>query len=346
MRFSYITRIPLEEDETMEKRRFSKVGWSFLVVLCLAFVVSGFAVTTAVAEEKEEEYVWISALSSFPMFVINDHVGLKQFGEEYGVKVTVAGPVEYDIAGQARTIEEVAARKPAGIMVLGLEPALKGAIDKAVDMGVPVVCIDADVKESKRFAFIGTDWYQVGITHARLMAEHTGGKGKVAAVVLIGPEIYVDCLRGYRETIAKYPDMEYVGEFQSEGNPEVAARVTADILSANPDIAGISGFDGATPGIGAALKEAGMGGKVIVTGMNVDPPQIKYLEDGVFHALVGQKRALFTYYGGKLLYDYNHSKVTITPNDPGVGLTNIPARVDTGLFVIDNNNVKAFKGEQ
>jgi len=37
--------------------------------------------------------------------------------------------------------------------------------------------------------------------------------------------------------------------------------------------------------------------------------------------------------------------VQVTPNDAGVGVTNIPPRVDTGLFVITPQNVKAFKGE-
>lgn len=320
-------------------------GKSF-IVSALAMVLSlAFCLATPNVQAAEEEYVWISALSSYPMFVRNDHVGLKDFAEEYGVKVTFAGPTDYDIAGQARTIEEVAARKPAGILVLGLEPALKGAINKAMDMGVPVVTIDADVADSKRLAFIGTDWYQVGVTHARQIAKLIGNKGKVAAVVLFGPEIYVSCLEGYKKTLSEYPDIEYVGEFNSESNAEVAARVTANILAAHPDIAGISGFDGATPGIGAALKESGKAGKVKVTGMNVDPPQIKYLKEGVFNALVGQKRQLFTYYGAKLLYDYNHSKVSITPNDKAMGISNIPARLDTGLFVVDKDNVDLFSGK-
>jgi ABC-type sugar transport system substrate-binding protein len=294
----------------------------------------------------EDEYVDVLALSSLPMFAENDLAGLKAFGKEYGVKVTVAGPTEWDMDAQARTIEEVTARKPAGIVVHGFSPALKSAIDKAMNVGVPVVCVDADVADSKRLSFIGTDWYQVGVVHAHEMAKLLGGKGKVAALMVIGIDIYEDCARGYKDGLAKYPGMKLIGVFNDETDAAVAARLTNELVSANPDLAGISVFDATTPGVGAAIKELGLGGKIKVTGMNVDPPQIKYLEEGVIQVLVGQKRALFGYYGAKMLYDYNHSPVKITPNDAGVGLSNIPPRVDTGIFVINSSNVKSFKGQK
>ncbi len=295
---------------------------------------------------SNEEYVWISCLSGFPLFVENDQVGLKKFGEEYGVKVTIAGPSEYDIAGTVKTIEEVIARKPAGIMVLGMESSLTGGINKIVEAGIPCVVVDADISTSKRQAFIGTDWYDVGIAHAEQMVKHTGGKGKVAVVYIKGAENMELALTGYKEYLKAYPDMTVVDAFNSESNPEVAARVTADILAAYPDIAGISGFDGATPGIGTALKEAGKAGKIAVTGMNVDAAQIGLLEEGVFNSLVGQKRQLFTYYGAKLLYDMNHSPATISKDDKALGVTNIPVNINTGIFIVDKDNVKAFKGEK
>ncbi|HUT65664.1 MAG TPA: substrate-binding domain-containing protein [Spirochaetota bacterium] len=337
----------------MRRKAITWIAVIAVLAFALVFIAGkedkGAAPEKGAAVEKEdvsgEEYVNVLALSSLPMFAENDHAGLFAFGDEYGVKVTIAGPTEWDIDAQARTVEEVAARKPAGIIVHGFSPALKGAIDKAIDAGIPVVCVDGDVPDSKALSFIGTDWYQVGVVHAHEMARLTGGKGKVAALMVIGIDIYEDCAQGYKDGLAKYPGMELLGVYNDETDTAVTARLTNELISANPDLAGISVFDATTPGVGAAIKELGLAGKVKVTGMNVDPPQIKYLEEGVIQVLVGQKRALFGYYGAKMLYDYNHSAVNITPNDAGVGVTNIPPRVDTGLFVITPENVKAFKGE-
>jgi ABC-type sugar transport system substrate-binding protein len=323
----------------MRKRIFTRFT-IVLAVLCLFTATGVFAEKEKGGEPEkmepakkvdvsEEEYVAIHALSSFPMFVANDHAALKQFAEEYGVKVTIAGPTEWDMDAHARTIEEVAARRPTGMIVYGFSPALKSAINKAVDAGIPVVCVDADVADSKRLAFVGTDWYRVGQTHAREMARLTGGKGKFAVIMIIG-----------------HPGMELVGVYNDNASVQEVAQITTDVLSAFPDITGISGFDGASPGIGAALKESGKRpGEIKVTAQDVEPPQIKYIEEGIFHILVGQKRKLFSYYGAKLLYDFVHSPVEITPNDDGVGVTNIPLSIDTGLFLITSDNVKAFKAE-
>jgi ABC-type sugar transport system substrate-binding protein len=327
----------------MNWRLLTKWTRGVLILLFIGTLVGGLGMTAANA--AEEEYVAIHALSSYPMFVDNDHVALKQFGDQYGVKVTIAGPVEWDMDAFAKAIEEVAARKPTGMLVYGFSPALKNAINNAVDAGIPVVTADADVADSKRFAFVGTDWYEVGVTHGREMARLTGGKGKVAAIMVVGMDIFDDCLQGYKDELKRYPDMEFVGVHDDKASVQEVARITSDILSAHPDIAGISGFDGASAGIGAALKEAGKAGKVMVTAQDVDPPQIKHLEQGTFHVCVGQKRKLFSYYGLKLLYDYVHSPIKITDNDKGMGIPNIPTVVNTGIFLVTPENVKTFKGE-
>lgn len=319
----------------------AQVGW------CKKRAKEDEATSVAVeaVDVSNEEYVAVMALSSYPMFVDNDHVSLKQFGEEYGVKVTIAGPEEWDMDAFARTIEEVAARKPTAMIVYGFSPALKSAIDHAVDMGIPVVCADADVPDSKRLCFVGTNWYNVGKVHAREMARLTGGKGRVAVIMIVGMDIFQEALQGYQDELANYPDMELVDVFDDQSSVENVTKITSEILTAYPDIAGISGFDGASPGIGAAIKESGRAGDIKVTAQDVDPPQVKHLEDGVFHVLVGQKRKLFSYYSAKLLYDYIHSPVEVSVNDEGVGISSIPERVDTGIFLITPENVKAFKGE-
>jgi len=164
-----------------------------------------------------------------------------------------------------------------------------------------------------------------------------------AAVVLLAAQVGW-CKKKTEEEAA--PTGELVDVFDDQASVENVTKITSEILSAYPDIAGISGFDGASPGIGAAIKESGRAGDIKVTAQDVDPPQVKHLEDGVFHVLVGQKRKLFSYYSAKLLYDYIHSPIDITANDEGAGISNIPQRVDTGLFLVTSENVKAFKGEE
>src|SRR5687768_2554459 len=69
-----------------------------------------------------EEYVWISANSNLPLFVAHDHPALKVAEGAFGVKTSIAGPDTIDIPGLIAAIEQAAARKPAGMMVVGWDP--------------------------------------------------------------------------------------------------------------------------------------------------------------------------------------------------------------------------------
>ena len=114
-----------------------------------------------------EEYVWLSANANLPLFTTHDHPALRLAGLELGVKVSIAGPSSVDIPQLIAAIEQTTARKPAGMMVVGWDPsALMPSINAAMDAGIPVICVDADVPASKRLSFVGTDWYELGVRQA------------------------------------------------------------------------------------------------------------------------------------------------------------------------------------
>lgn len=329
-----------------------------LLVLCFAFSMVACSssqstqatpaaeatkqISSVGSDKANEEYVWISCLSSQSMFVNSDQAGLKKFAEDYGVKVSVVGPTDYDVAGQAAAIDSVVATKPAGIMVIGMESSPKESINNAVKAGIPVVTIDADVSDSDRLCFIGTDWYNLGVKHAEKVAELTGGTGKVAVIYQQGTETQEGALNGFKSVIAKYPGLKLIDAYSAQGSIETATQKTEDLITANPDIAAISCFDGSTPGVGIGIKEMNKAGKIIATGTNTEDTQLQQLKDGYLSAIIGQKRQLFSYYGGVVLYNYNHSTVSITSDDKAANILPIPENIDTGLFIVTSENVDSF----
>jgi len=289
----------------------------------------------------DEEYVWISANSNLPLFVAADHPALHQAGRELGVKVTIAGPNTVDIPGLVATVEQTAARRPAGIMVVGWDPsALIPAIDDAIASGIPVVCVDADVPASKRLSFIGTDWYEIGVRQAQAMLRALKGrKGKVAMLGLIEQSIDQRAFEGFR-SIAIGAGLGVMEPLQDKGNQGEAARVASALLQANADLVGMAGFDSDSgAGIGQAVKESGKVGQVIVTCVDAEPQQLRLIQEGVITASIGQKRALFTYQGVKALYEVVHSPVHFTADDRKAGISPIPVYYNTGTFTITRENV-------
>ena len=301
-------------------------------------------VNGAKADYSNEEYVWLSANANLPLFTAHDHPALRQVGAELGVKVTIAGPNSVDIPGLVAAIEQTAARRPAGMMVVGWDPsALVPAINQAVESGIPVVCVDADVPASKRLAFIGTDWFDVGARQAQAMvAALAGRKGKVALLGLIEQSIDQQAFAGFR-SVAEKAGLTVMDPQQDKGNQAEAARVAAAIIQASPDLVGMAGFDSESgPGMGQAIKEAGKSGKIVATTVDTEEQHLRLLKEGVLTACVGQKRELFTYYGVKTLFEVNRARIKFTPDDRKAGITPIPINFNTGTFTVTKENVNLF----
>jgi ribose transport system substrate-binding protein len=291
-----------------------------------------------------EEYVWISANANLPLFTAHDHPALRLAGEELGVRVTVAGPSSVDIPGFVAAVEQTTARKPAGIMVVGWDPsALVLPINRAIESGVPVVCVDADVPASKRLSFIGTDWYEIGLRQAEAMLKALQGrKGKIAMLGLIEQEIDQKAFAGFR-TVMEKSGLVVMEPQQDKGNTAEATRVAAGIIQGVPDLVGMAGFDSESgPGIAQAIKESGKKGSIVATCVDAESPHLRFLKERVLSACIGQKRELFTYMGVMALYQANHSKIRFTRNDKAAGVGPLPVNYNTGTYTVTPETVDFF----
>lgn len=290
---------------------------------------------------KDLEYVWLSAHRNLPLFVGRDHPALKLAGEELGVTVTIAGPDGVDKPGLVDAIEKTTARKPAGMMVVGWdEKLLVKPIDNAIAAGIPVVCVDADVPKSKRYAFIGTDWTEIGVRQAEAMVEALNGrKGTVALLGLVDQNIDVLAFAGFKG-VAEKAGLTVLPPEHDDGKQDVATRVSAALIQREKNLVGMAGFDSESgPGMGQAIKEAGKAGKVIATCVDTSEQHLKLLREGVLTACVGQNRELFTYMGVKVLHDIAHSPFQFTPEERAMGRTPVPINFNTGTYTVTRDNV-------
>jgi ribose transport system substrate-binding protein len=306
---------------------------------------SGQRQTTETAAQAgvAEEYVMVTTAVTMPMYVNHDQATFKRWGKAHNVRVSILGPADWDVPAQINTIEEVIGTRPSGLLINGTDPAIGPVIDKAVAAGIPTVVYDSDVPNSRRDAFLGTDWYEIGRMQGEEMARLLGGKGKIAYMGILGLTNMETGFRGLLDVLKKYPQIEVVGKFDDKANVEEAARITADLLTAHPDLAGLCGFDSNSgPGIALAVKEARRVGKVRITTVDWEPEHLQLVREGVIQMLAGQKRELFTWYGAQFLYDRVHQTNRLSARDRQAGITNIPTSVNTGLLRITKANVDEF----
>ena len=297
--------------------------------------------------EPDETYVEVLALINLPYFI--DHrLGLEFAGEELGVKTKFVGPVEYDMTAMVNTLEQVIAEKPAGILVVGFDPVLKPAIDKAIDAGIPVVTLDAEVYGSKRLTFLGTGNYNAGKVGGKLLCDAVGGEGQVAILTKVGQSNLEERIQGYKDYMAEEcTGVEIVQIINDDSDSAKAAEGLKATLQRYPDLKG-AGCVEAAGGVGAATasNELGIQDTFKIISMDRDDGTLKFIEDGVITASVAQKTALMSYLGTKLMYYLNHAPVPVVPDNKAANIIPMPESVDTGVIVINQDNAKYFYHEQ
>ncbi len=292
------------------------------VITAVAFLGIGYRLAPLVKEQgeetktagsdSEEEYVYLAPFKDDDMIQTQDYMALLTFAEEYGVKVTIEAPDYYNPVETAALFEKVIAREPAGIMVCATEEHLIKYINYAIEAGIPTITVDADLPQSKRLAYVGSDWYQIGQSEAEALVRLVGGKGIIASFGIVGNNNTADAWSGFTEYLREYEDITFLEMFDDISNSQEAGRLTHQLLDDYPEVAGIAAFDSnSAAGICEALEERGKIGQVKVVSVDMTEDHMELLRKGQVQLLVGQKRELFTYYGGKLLYDYNHSQMVL-----------------------------------
>ncbi len=303
----------------------------------------GAQVAPAGSDYSDQLYIEVSALSSLDYFY--DHMmGCEMAGKELGVRTEYVGPSDYDMNAMIVAFEQAIAKKPNGILVVGFEDVLTPIIKKAMDQGIPVVTLDADLADSGRVAFVGTGNVTAGRTGGEYLANTIGGKGKVALMTKPGQSNLEERIQGYKEAFAKYPDIEVVQIADTQSDPIVAAQAASALLQKYPDLVGIACVEAAGgAGAATAVKEAGKVGQVKILSMDRGDDVLTAIEEGIITASVAQQTALMPYYGVQLLMNLNNSKVAITTDNASAGVLGVPAAIDTGAIIIDANNAKYFK---
>lgn len=324
-------------------KKLLMVGLAVLIVLSFAACAKkeGAAASQAAGRYADQLYVEVSALNSLEYFY--DHKeGMRLVGEDLGVKTEYTGPADYDMNAVAAAIDQAVAKKAAGIVVVGWEESLNGAINKAIEAGVPVITVDADLPTSNRPAFVGTSNYNAGLELGKWMIKKLNNKGTVAMLGMPTLSNIRDRMDGVKAAFAA-SGVKIVQIGDSKTDAVGSAQTAAAILQKFPNLSAMMGIDSHSGlGIGNAIKEAGKVGEVLATGFDRDNSLLELIDEGVVTATVVQRTALMPYYATLILWQLHNSQVALTEDDKTAKVLNIPGFVDTGVMIVEKEQAKAF----
>jgi ribose transport system permease protein len=302
------------------------------------------AANTASAEaDPNEEYVFIGKSVSNPYWV-DVREGLEDRARALGVRADFRGASGTDVNEQIKQFEDAMARKPAGIIVSPAGIGITPVINRAIDAGISVICVDSDAPQSKRYSYVGTDNYNAGKQGGELLGKLLNGRGEVFLLSVPGEPNLEERIKGYQDALAKYPAIKIVDIGNDRADPNEAAKVARNILSAHPNIAGVGCVDsGGGEGTAVVLKEKGLVGKVRIVAMDSNEATLNLIEEGMIDASIAQRAYTMAYMSLGMLYDLHHNKVRMVDDWRKAGVLPLPTNVDTGTVVITKENVSAFK---
>ncbi|MBX6320758.1 MAG: substrate-binding domain-containing protein [Rhodospirillaceae bacterium] len=298
----------------------------------------------ALAEGEGKEYVFLSCVTQVPFWV--DHrKALEDVGKALGVKTSFTGPLDFDTAAQARQLDELIARKPAGILVFpGDADAMRPGVQRATEAGIPVATIIGDIPDSGRYVNLGISSYEAGRVGGEMLAKAIGGKGKVLMGTFPAPSV-LERVEGYKALFKeKYPEIEVVEVVNDKADPSYAPTAYAQALQAHPDVVGIGGTDGDSgKGAAIAVREAGLKGKVKIVAMDRNDDMLPFIEDGTIEGSVAQKSYAEAYVAVYLLHWLNTDAMKVVPDWRSAKINPLPEKVVTGVMPITRDNVAQFK---
>jgi ribose transport system substrate-binding protein len=190
-----------------------------------------------------------------------------------------------DNARQQSQVEDFISKHVDAIVLTPYDSAAIGsAIAEANSAKIPVFTADiaSTSNQGRVVAHIASDNMQGGFEAGKLICAAVGKSGAIA--IVDEPEVtsVQDRVKGFKEAIARLcPGVTIVADVDSGGTRDKASSDTGDILQAHRDLKGIFGInDDSALGALAAVRAAGLTGKVAIVGYDATPEARRAIEAG------------------------------------------------------------------
>lgn len=252
---------------------------------------------SALAQDQQKGLISIIVNDTSNPYWLTEGQIARDTAEEMGYSANVSAH-KGDTNAESRQIDTAITNQAKAII---LDPANAdgsvGAVKKAVNAGIPVFIVNAEIN-------------QQGLAKAQLVSNNAQGAalGAQQWIEAVGDSArYVELKgapsdnnaatrsNGYQTVLSQYPDLELVASDVANWDRTQGYNKTQSMLQANPDIQGvISGNDEMALGAIAALRESGKLKDVVVGGFDGSPDAVKAVKAGDMAYTVLQPVAVFS----------------------------------------------------
>src|SRR5919107_1929205 len=269
-----------------------------LILAVAAVTLSCNRATSTGAGDRKPTVALVLKTLNHPFFV-DMRRGAQEAADRLGVTLQVqAAEREVDVEKQMQIVENM---MQTGVQALAITPSgsreIVSALVKARDAKVPIIVVDTRVDEKAAAdagvhteTFVGSDNYAGGRLAGEYLVKVTGGKGRVAVLEGIpGHETGDSRLRGFRDAVARHPDMTIVASQPANWERDQGFTVFQNMLQAHPETDALFACsDLMALGALEAIAAAGRSARIRVVGFDALEDARKAIEAGRMDASVAQ----------------------------------------------------------
>jgi|SRR5699024_7013799 len=233
-----------------------------------------------IAEEEDNEY-WDQI-----------YEGAKLAAANQSVYLDYIAPKKASNEEALTLLDRMIAAKVDGIIIYGMDhQQFTDLVHKVAERGIPVVTVDADVEQSERKAYLGSNNQEAGKKMAQTVLESAEEESNIGIII------------GREDSISQQERLEgFEQEIEKAGEAKISARETSDMTTIgaslavyqmykeHPEItaiAGLSALDGA--GAAEGLSDINPHADIDVFAFDKLPLTLRWMEEGFIKATVDQQ---------------------------------------------------------
>lgn len=183
---------------------------------------------------------------------------------------------------QARLMQDLINQNYSAIILQAADAAaMASSVEEAEEMGIPVVCINLDTTVPHA-GLVQMAGYEAGYLVGEAMAKQLNNKGNVVIIQgVIGASTAQLREAGFRDAIAKYPDIAILAAQPADWDKQKGMTVMNSFLQAYPKIDGVFGInDSMAEGAALAAEAAGRLKDMYIWGDDGQKDTLAMIEDG------------------------------------------------------------------
>ena len=281
--------------------------------------------------------------------------GAEEAAAELGdVEIIYTGPTDTTAEGQIEVINSLIAQGVDAIAISANDPdALVPALQKAMERGITVISWDSGVAEAGRQMHLNPSSNAlIGNMIIKLAADHLPDGGQVAILSATATATNQNTwIEEMNKVMGNYPGIEVVGTVYGDDLADKSYREAQGLMQTYPELDAI--IAPTSVGIVAAAQavaDAGMAGKINVTGLGLPSEMAGAIESGASQSFAIWNPIDLGYSATMIAYNLASGTATAEPGASipmgrmgSVTLDDTTSGAMADPFVYDASNIEQFK---